>query len=485
MKNTEALDKAKLWKSIRHFVYSDNVNEKKGLINFIRNETTLNIDDNKIIYKLNKFINCHMDAEKILLSASRKLLTDFSSAESEVKEAIRMVSGKHKKYNIFEHDIEAYFQSSHAAYVLEQRKKGETIDHPEEIKLKQKFIKDAKIQVNSMANLLMVESAEFRDNRMKFIKTHLENQYGAKFVDRKGQIQFRAIRVEGDYGKPETAFVEGLAPHFVSIWEFQPGLINKPYVNDERTVTGEKIGWTGGITSTSANLKFCASFDFASRFGIQDGFIYIYSCGEAASVANHISSGVGYDGKVDISANIDRSNAEAAMEYILPYLSPECIIGAREIRKDGTLGQYFHNHNINKSAVGDTEYLKVMLCDTVNEIKLIEFLEGRSVEILYNNTGSYSKEMKGIFLDLSLERQKLVISLASSASQALEYNTTNLNPMDQAIYTMAQKDNITMYNNIHELQCGYKLEQEKHTDVRSHFISNFSKEKRSSSTLNL
>ncbi|KTD56587.1 hypothetical protein Lsan_2747 [Legionella santicrucis] len=386
---------------------------------------------NRVVDDLNRYVNNQLKAEKMIISAASKLLSDFEGAEADAKQAIRLASGDPKKYDTYEKEVKEYFESELSKEINLRKKSGEKVDHPKEILDKQQFIKDAKNIVNTIANTLMVTSPEFRENRVAYIKHSLENsKYNAKFIDRDGQMQFRTIRPEGDYGKPEVAFKEGLAPQFVSMWAFQSGVISKPYVNDVFETEGEKIGWSGGITSTSANLKFCAAFDFAASYGMQDGYIYVYACDEAASVGRHISFGVGYDGKVDKGMGIERSNAEAAMEYMLPFLSPERIIGAREIKKDGSLGEFFPNPNVKQSAYGDTEFLKLVLCENVNEIKLIEYLERRSVEILHkDNDLEYTNKMVKLFSELAPERQAVVLKIAHASHIALTHQLTeNLDP---------------------------------------------------------
>ncbi|CDZ76387.1 hypothetical protein BN59_00656 [Legionella massiliensis] len=456
---------------------------------------------NKLISELNDYQMKLKKAEEKILSAGSKLNSDFSGAELDAKEAIRLASGNPKKYDEDEMAVNSYFASSEAADINNRKKAGEKVEHPKEILAKQQFIKESKNVVNTLANSLMVRSPAFRAARIDFIKKSLEDpQYNAKFVDRNGQMQFRTIRPDGDYGKPEVTFKEGLAPQFVSIWAFQSGVISKPYVNDIYANSGEKVGWSGGITSTSANLKFCAAYDFAASYGMQEGLIYIYACDEAASIARHITFGVGYDGKVDQSMGIDRSNAEAAMEYMLPYLSPERIIGAREVHKDGSLGEFFPNPNVKESAYGDVEYLKLMLCESVDEIKLIEFLERRSVEIIHNSkNASYVNQMVSLFTNLPPNRQAVVLKiaqaslvalnqqLAMSFDQNLEIDDPNkwemlnnlkfADDLSQPLEILPETI-VNMLSPTKKDELKEHLETETSIQVQSHFIYEFEKDKR-------
>lgn len=456
---------------------------------------------NQVMDELNRYINNQLKAEKMIVSAASKLISDFEGAEADAKEAIRLASGDPEIYDTYEKEVKEYFDSEPGKKISLRKKSGEKVEHPKEILEKEQFIKDAKNIVNTLANTLMVTSTEFRENRVAYIRQSLENsKYNAKFIDRDGQMQFRTIRPEGDYGKPEVAFKEGLAPQFVSMWAFQSGVISKPYVNDVFETTGEKIGWSGGIASTSANLKFCAAFDFAASYGMQDGYIYVYACDEAASIARHISFGVGYDGKVDKGMGIERSNAEAAMEYMLPFLSPDRIIGAREVKKDGSLGEFFPNPNVKKSAYGDTEFLKLLLCENVNEIKLIEYLERRSVEILHkDNDLNYTHDMVKLFCKLAPERQAVLLKIAHASHIALTHQLTeNLdsaikekdplkwgmlhglklrkNPK-QAIEVLPEVMKVALSRE-QQIMLETHLEKDSKLEVKSHFVFEFERDKR-------
>ncbi|WP_454780365.1 hypothetical protein [Legionella sp. WA2022007384] len=458
---------------------------------------------NKLVDELYDYFDKLLMAKSKILSAGTNLISNFDEAELDAKEAIRLASGNPKQYDEYEKNVANYFASDEAKDINQRKKKGEQIDHPKNILDQQQFIKDAKNIVNTLANSLMVSSPEFRKNRVNFIKQTLEGpEYQAEFVARDGQMQFRTIRPDGDYGKPAVAFKEGLAPQFVSVWAFQTGVISKPYVNDVYKTTGEKVGWSGGITSTSANIKFCAAFDFAATYGIQNGLIYVYSCDEAASIARHISFGVGYDGKVRQTQGVERSNAEAAMEYMLPYLAPERIVGAREIKEDGSLGAYFPNPNVKFSAYGDTEYLKLMLCNSVDEIKLVEYLERRSVEVIHHDEDiEYTNKMVVLFRTLPVERQTVILKLAHSSLIALNNELTqnldpNLKETDPQKWELLQNLNCpgNLQNSIEvlpiALQEALSMEQHKELskglekdkkmfDVKSHFPFQFEREKRS------
>lgn len=375
---------------------------------------------NKLIHEVNKLSDRLLAVEEKLLSTGNALNLDFDRAEKEADHAIHLASGDPKKFDDYQKAVAAYYQSDEAENIIAAKKRGEVAEHPQHIQSMEVYMKKGKDLVNAMANGLMVYNPQFRAERESYIKQYLQKEYNAQFADRDGQIQFRAVRPFGDYGLPETAFQEGLAPQFVSVWSFQRGIISKPYINDASATTGEKVGWTGGITSTSSNLKFVSAFDFAASYGQQEGWIYSYATDEAASVAHHITYGCGYDGIVNTKEGIDRSNAEAAMEYMVKFMAPENIVAARKISKNGDLGEIKFNPNAQKSAFGDAEYLKFLFCESVNEIRCLEFLENRSPEIKDGHEASvYADSMINIFESLAAPRQAWLLKLAYAANQAL------------------------------------------------------------------
>lgn len=71
-----------------------------------------------------------------------------------------------------------------------------------------------------------------------------------------------------------------------------------------------------------------------------------------------------------------------------------------------------------------------MLCENVNEIKLIEYLERRSVEILHkDNDFEYTNKMVKLFSELTPERQAVVLKIAHASHIALTHQLTdNLDP---------------------------------------------------------
>lgn len=359
-----------------------------------------------------------LKVENQILSAGKLLNTNFIEAEREAKKAIRLASGNPNLFDSYENKVADYYNSILGKEITRKKKSGEKVDHPKEIQDMEAYMKNGKDIVNALANGLMILSPEFRQQREQYIKEYLEKEYNAQYTPRDGQIQYRVVRPYGEYGIPETAFKEGLAPQFVSVWHFQQGIISKPYINDASNTIGEKVGWTGGISSTSANLKFTSAFDFAASHGQQDGWIYAYATDVAASVAHHITFGTGYDGIV--RNGTERSNAEAAMEYMVNYMAPENIVAARRVSRDGKLKEIVFNKRVTISVFGDAEYLKFLLCESVDELRLLEFLEMKSAEIKNNNDGSlYVKAMVDLFVNLRAKRQAELIKIASASNYAL------------------------------------------------------------------
>ena len=386
------------------------------------NENTETKKLNQAIDQLNRLGNQLTEIEEKILSAGLLLNTNFNEAESSAESAIHLASGDKEMYKTYEKDISDYYSMI--------KRITPTPEKPETIKEKETFIANAKSTVNVIANSLMLSSSEFKEERIKHIKSTLEqSKIPAHFTHRDGQMQFRTVRPFGNYGTPDAVFSEGMAPQFVSMWGFQKGVISKPYINDSNETTGEKVGWTGGIVSTTANLKFAASFDFSQSHGQQDGWIYVYACDEAASVARHIEFGVGYDGKVSKSEKIERSNAEAAMEYIVPYMDPSRIVGARRVTHDGRLEEYKSNPFVTQSTFGDIEYMKLTLCESIDELKILEFLEGASAECHDNHDErsreEYDKKMTALIEQLPSDRIKIILELATAAQSSLKSASIN------------------------------------------------------------
>jgi hypothetical protein len=336
--------------------------------------------------------------EGLVIKAGSYLNTDFEKAEALAKSAIILAGDGQFSRQQFDD----YLAVSKAPKSYPNEKIAE-------IEAIKPSIFQAKMRVNEIANKLMVTNPSFRQNRIRFIQGALQEKYGSTFSDRGGHVQYRSIAQRGDYGKPEIAFQQGLAPQFVAMWLFQSGIINTPYVNDSKDHTGEKVGWTGGISSTTSNLSFAAGFNYAEKYGIQDGWIFAYAANVTASVGSHIQYGSGYSGAEN------KSNAEAAEEHMVPYIEPESIIMARRVFKDGTLGELKANPNVACSkAIGDIEYLKLVSCETVDELKLIEYLEGKNPRILddIGIRASIDQEMVGKFSNLTPMRQAFVLELA-------------------------------------------------------------------------
>jgi len=96
------------------------------------------------------------------------------------------------------------------------------------------------------------------------------------------------------------------------------------------------------------------------------------------------------------------------------------------------LGEYIPNPNAKCNAFGDVEYLKLVLCNTLDEIKIVEFLENKSAEMFhhqyYINNFGYIDEMTRKFTHLPADRQVLLLKLSHSSLYA--YNKAFLENLD-------------------------------------------------------
>lgn len=66
---------------------------------------------NQVMDELNRYINNQLKAEKMIVSAASKLISDFEGAEADAKEAIRLASGDPEIYDTYEKEVKEYFDS--------------------------------------------------------------------------------------------------------------------------------------------------------------------------------------------------------------------------------------------------------------------------------------------------------------------------------------------------------------------------------------
>lgn len=328
-----------------------------------------------------------------------------------------------------------YFKAN-TDIIKEMRKTDKSVSFDPKMVAMRKFTNAAKNHVNLISNYLMVLDPSFAKNRTSFIKSELIEKNSAKFTRMRDRVQYRSVRPNGDYGTPETTFLEGMAPQFLSMWLFQKGLINIPSVNDAAVVEGQEMGWTSGIPSTSASLEFVAGFDYAKCYGQSEGWIYAASIDEAASVAPHITINSGHSGENN------KTNAEAAKEYMLTFIEPSRILGARKVYKDGSFCKKDAAGNIMKNSDGepiidiiinpkyrhtafsDIEYYKFFTCESVDELRLISYLVNKSADYIDSTDETVKAEIKKTmeekFHKLTPVRQTYVRETAKEEKRAMQ-----------------------------------------------------------------
>ncbi|OAJ33993.1 hypothetical protein [Piscirickettsia salmonis] len=281
--------------------------------------------------------------EKLLISASLCLSNkNFSSAEKYAERCLKVILGERK-------------------YVECMERIGDQ-SIPEEMKKStQSIITKAKNEVNSIANELLSKSAFFRENMNKYIVSSIVEKtkgvYEPKHLD--GAILYRTVRPNGEYGTPDHTFKVGMGPQFMPVWRFQgDGFINSAYINDALAFGENRqiTGWSGGVVALSSSFDFVAQFQFAKKYGQQDGYIYAIAVDECFCIGEGITKQTGEGGVV---------NAGEAEEFVCSHIPSERIVGCRPVGEDGSLGEFIPNPNCVVSAAGDKEFLKFHFAESV------------------------------------------------------------------------------------------------------------------------
>jgi hypothetical protein len=127
---------------------------------------------NKVIMDLNQHLKMNIQAEKFLLSAKNKFYADFQGADEDLKQATRFLSGDPEKYDQYEREVQAYFDTDHAKDIVRVKNLGEEADHGEDISDKKQFIKNTQSIVDNIFTCLMAGSPEFNVADMSTLSLH-------------------------------------------------------------------------------------------------------------------------------------------------------------------------------------------------------------------------------------------------------------------------------------------------------------------------
>ncbi|QGP56384.1 hypothetical protein PsalMR5_03861 [Piscirickettsia salmonis] len=328
--------------------------------------------------------------EKLLNSASLCLSNkNFSAAEKYAEKCLKVLLGE-RKY-------------------IEYMEKIQDPLMPEDMKKPiQSIITKAKNKVNSIANELLSKSAFFRENMNKYIVSSIVEKtkgvYEPKHLD--GAILYRTVRSNGEYGTPDHTFKVGMGPQFMPVWRFQgEGCINSAYINDALAFgeNRQTTGWSGGVVALSSNFDFVAQFQFAKKYGQQDGYIYAIAVDECFCIGEGITKQTGEGGVV---------NAGEAEEFVCSHIPSERIVGCRPVGKDGSLGEFIPNPNCAVSAAGDKEFLKFHFAESVYRAE--DAFDGPEVDIQSDFRQYFQDSRADSIIDLSIGSNKKKAYIAKS-----------------------------------------------------------------------
>jgi hypothetical protein len=127
---------------------------------------------NKVIIDLNQYLEMNIQAEKFILSARNKFYCDFQGADEDLKQATRLLSGDPEKYDQYERDLQAHFDTDHAKDVERVISLGEFTEHDQDIRDKKRFIKNTQAIVDNIFTLFMARSPEFKVADMSTFTRH-------------------------------------------------------------------------------------------------------------------------------------------------------------------------------------------------------------------------------------------------------------------------------------------------------------------------